>query len=312
MTHDLALNIGSSVTSALSTVANFIPKLVLFIVIMVVGWIVAKVVRGLLARLLARVGFDKVADRGGLRRWLGRNTASGLVARLVYYAILLFALQLGFGAFGPNPVSNMINGVVNFLPKAFVAIVIVVIAAAIAGAVRDIVVSTLGQLSYGRLLGTVAQVAIIALGVIAALGQIGVATSVTEPVLIAVLATGAGVIIVGVGGGLVMPMRSRWERMLNRAEGEATSLRDTRSQSARHDVQAGTGQHAQQSGMAGQQPQHTMAGQQGTRPAGARPTGSTGTSGYGTTSEGMREQGSHDIPPAYGGRSPGNPPPDQH
>lgn len=300
MTQDLALNVGSSITSALSTVANFVPKLVLFVVIMVVGWIVAKVLRGVLARVLARIGFDRVADRGGINRWLGNNTASGLVARLVYYAILLFALQLGFGVFGPNPVSNMINGVVNFLPKAFVAIVIVVIAAAIGGAVRDIVVSTLGRLSYGRLLGTIAQVAIIALGVIAALNQIGVATSVTMPVLIAVLATVAGVIVVGVGGGLVMPMRDRWERMLHRAEGEANNLRDARSQSARHDVQ-GAGQHAaaQQSGMTGQQ--QMMAGQQ------PRPTG------YSTPPEGMQQSGgAHPIPPAYGGMPPGNPPHDQH
>ena len=42
---------------------------------------------------------------------------------------------------------------------------------------------------------------IVGLGVIAALNQIGVATTVTTPVLIAVLATGGGVIVVGVGGG---------------------------------------------------------------------------------------------------------------
>jgi mechanosensitive ion channel-like protein len=300
MTQDLALNVGSSITSALSTVANFVPKLVLFVVIMVVGWIVAKVLRGVLARVLARIGFDRVADRGGINRWLGNNTASGLVARLVYYAILLFALQLGFGVFGPNPVSNMINGVVNFLPKAFVAIVIVVIAAAIGGAVRDIVVSTLGRLSYGRLLGTIAQVAIIALGVIAALNQIGVATSVTMPVLIAVLATVAGVIVVGVGGGLVMPMRDRWERMLHRAEGEASNLREARSQSAQHDVQGGGGQHAAQPGMPTGQ-QQMMAGQPG------RP------SGYSMPPEGMQQSGGpHTIPPAYGGMPPGTPPHDQH
>ncbi len=304
MTHDLALNVGSSITSALSTVANFIPKLVLFVVIMVVGWIVAKVLRGVLARVLAKIGFDRVADRGGLRRWLGNNTASGLTARLVYYAILLFALQLGFGAFGPNPVSTMINGVVNFLPKAFVAIVIVVIAAAIGGAVRDIVVSTLGRLSYGRVLGTIAQVAIVALGIIAALSQIGVATAVTMPVLIAVLATVAGVIIVGVGGGLVVPMRERWERMLHRAEGEASGLRDARSQSAQHDVQGG-GQHAAQPPATAGQQQGSMAGQPAARP-----------SGYSMPPEGMSQHqpgsGPHTIPPAYGGMPPGTPPHDQH
>jgi hypothetical protein len=54
-------------------------------------------------------------------------------------------------------------------------------------------------------------VLIIGFGVIAALDQVGVAGSVTTPVLIAVLATIGGVIVVGVGGGLVQPMQDRWE-----------------------------------------------------------------------------------------------------
>jgi hypothetical protein len=36
-----------------------------------------------------------------------------------------------------------------------------------------------------------------------------------------VLATVGGILIVGVGGGLIGPMRHRWERILDRAEQEA-------------------------------------------------------------------------------------------
>lgn len=241
MTPVLAAGVGDSITSALTTVANFVPKLVLFLVILVIGWIVAKVLRNVLGRLLARVGFDRVGERAGINRYLGKYTASTFVALLVYCAILLFALQLGFGVFGPNPVSNMINGVVNFLPKLFVAIVIVIVAAAIAGFVRDIVANGLSSMSWGGAVARVAQVFIIAMGAIAALNQIHVASSVITPVFIAVLAIIAGVAIVGIGGGLIAPMRDRWERMLNRAESEAGSMQQARSSAAQHDVQrAGT------------------------------------------------------------------------
>ena len=60
----------------------------------------------------------------------------------------------------------------------------------------------------------IASVFILGLGIIAALNQVGIATTVTTPVLIAVLATVAGILIVGVGGGLVRPMQSRWEQYL--------------------------------------------------------------------------------------------------
>ncbi len=72
-------------------------------------------------------------------------------------------------------------------------------------------------------MATAAQVLVLLLGITAALNQIGVAGSVTVPLLVAVLATVAGVVVVGVGGGLIKPMQHRWERMLNRAETE-TSL----------------------------------------------------------------------------------------
>jgi hypothetical protein len=201
----------------------FLPKALLFLLILLIGYLVARVVRNLVDKVLERVGFDKWVERGGIRAALARSKydASDIVAKLVYYAILLFTLQLAFGVWGPNAVSDLIEGVVAWLPKAFVAIIIVVIACAIAAAVKDLVSNALGGLSYGRLLANVASYFIIGLGVIAALNQIGVATTVTMPVLIAVLATVAGVLIVGVGGGLVRPMQGRWESWLQRAANES-------------------------------------------------------------------------------------------
>jgi len=212
------LNLGGAVTDLFRSVLLFLPKALGFVVILVVGWLVARVLRTAVDKVLERVGFDRAVERGGIRAALARSRydASDLVGRLVYYAVLLFTLQLAFGIWGPNPVSDLIRGVVAWLPRAFVAIVIVVVAAAIASAVRDVVANALGGLSYGRVLATVAAWFIIGLGLIAALNQIGVATTVTTPILIAVLATIAGILIVGVGGGLVRPMQARWDRWLDK------------------------------------------------------------------------------------------------
>jgi hypothetical protein len=79
----------------------------------------------------------------------------------------------------------------------------------------------MGGLSYGKVLANVASIFIIGLGVIAALSQIGVAVGGHPAVLITVLATVAGILIVGVGGGLIGPMRQRWETILDKAEQEA-------------------------------------------------------------------------------------------
>ena len=90
----------------------------------------------------------------------------------------------------------------------------------------------MGGLSYGKVLANIASIFILGLGIIAALSQIGVAVAVTLPVLITVLATVAGILIVGVGGGLVGPMRQRWERVLDRAEQEAPGQQPRRRPTA--------------------------------------------------------------------------------
>jgi len=228
MTKSLAADIDAAgaVGDALRSVMLFLPKALAFVAILVVGWLIAKAVRKIVDKVLERVGFDRVVERGGVKAALARSQydASDIVAKLAYYAVLLFTLQLAFGIWGPNPISDLIRGVVAWLPKAFVAIVIVVVASAIAKAVKDLVSNALGGLSYGRILANIASWFILGLGIIAALNQIGVATTVTTPILVAVLATVAGILIVGVGGGLVRPMQSRWDSWLNRAESESQAI----------------------------------------------------------------------------------------
>ncbi|MBX6748113.1 MAG: hypothetical protein IRY85_00325 [Micromonosporaceae bacterium] len=213
---------GGGVAGVVDNVVNVAIKVVIFLAIIGLGWLVARWIRKLLGALLRRVGYDRAAERGGLNRMLGQRTASDVTAQLVMLAFLLLVLQLAFGIFGPNPISNLISRVIEWLPKLFVAIVIVVVAAAIAGWVKDAISGVLGGVSYGRAIATAAQAAVIVLGLFAALTQIDVANAVITPVLWALLAAIVGVIVVGLGGGLIKPMQHRWERMLNRAEMETS------------------------------------------------------------------------------------------
>ncbi|WP_081916128.1 mechanosensitive ion channel family protein [Saccharothrix sp. NRRL B-16314] len=218
-----AQGIGDAAGDALRNVVTFLPKLVGFLVVLLIGWIIARVLRSAVNKVLERLHFDRAVQRGGIGDALARSKfdASGLVAQIVYYAVLLIALQVAFGVFGSNPVSDLLNQIVAWLPRAIVAIVIIVVAAAVARAVGDIISRALGGLSYGPTLGKIASWFIIALGVIAALNQIGVATTVTTPILITILATIGGIAVIGVGGGLIKPMQQRWEGWLTKAEAEA-------------------------------------------------------------------------------------------
>ncbi|MFG3495902.1 hypothetical protein [Streptomyces sp. NPDC047928] len=223
----LAVDFQQGITDAWSKVAQFVPKFVAFLVILVIGWFLSKLIAKVLDKVLRKVGFERLSERAGSDRYL-RNSkydATGIIAKVVYYGLLLITLQLAFGVFGPNPISGMIDGIVAWLPRAVVALVLVVVAMAIANAVRGIVQGVLSGTSYGNTVATVVWAVIVGLGVIAALGQAGIATAVTQPVLYAVLAAAAGILIVGVGGGMIQPMRQRMERWMAQAEQESAKAR---------------------------------------------------------------------------------------
>lgn len=220
-----AINVGQSFQNLLNTVVHEIPKILVFLVVLVVGWIIAKALAKVVDVVLRRVKFDHFVERGVVGQALARSNtdATQLIAKIVYYAILLIALQMAFGVFGTNPISTMLNAIVAWLPRAIVGIIIIVIASAIAKVVKDLVMGAIGGLSYGPFLANVASIIIIALGVIAALNQVGIAGAITTPILDTVLITCGAVIAIGVGGGLVKPMQARWERMLSAAERETNT-----------------------------------------------------------------------------------------
>lgn len=221
------VGLGNSVESALTSVLDFLPRFVAFILVLVIGYFIAKALATLTNKILERVGFERAVARGGIAEAMakGRHDASDIIAKIVYYAILLFALQMAFGIFPDNPVSELLTGIIVFLPKIFVAIIILVVGSAVAMAVKDLIQGSLGWLSYGSLLGTIASVFIMFVTIIAALNQVEIATTVTTPILIAILATVGGVIVVGVGGGLIGPMRERWGGWLSSLENETGRAR---------------------------------------------------------------------------------------
>jgi hypothetical protein len=244
-------------TTGLAIVVAFVPKLLLALVILIVGLIVAKVISKALSKLLTRVGFDRLVERGGIKKALAtsRLDPSDIIAKILYYTLVLFVLQFAFGVFGPNPVSTLLGTIIGFLPKVIVAIIIVIIAAAIATAAKTLIQGTLGGLSYGKILANAASIFILFLGVIAALNQVDTAATVTTPILIAILATVGGVAVVGVGGGLIKPMQARWETYLTKAEAEAPKAKaeagsapsiTEQAKKAKTNVQAGRAPTGQQ------------------------------------------------------------------
>jgi hypothetical protein len=216
----------SGLGEAWASVATFLPKLLGFILILVIGLIIAKALSKVISKVLERVGFDRMVERGGVKRALDRSEydASDILAKLVYYIAALFVLQLAFGVFGPNPISELITGVIAYLPNIFVAIVIVVVGAAIAAAVREMIVAAIGGLSYGNTLAGIAAGAIVVLAGFAALNQLRIAPEIVNGLFYAILAIVVGASVVAFGGGGIPVARRYVERWAQRADEESDRI----------------------------------------------------------------------------------------
>jgi hypothetical protein len=213
MTALIAVEWSQGIEDAWSDVASFVPKFLGFLIIVLVGYFVAKLIAKALNAILERVGFDKAVERGGIKKALDRSQydASDILAKVVFYALFLIVLQMAFGVFGQNPISDLLEGVIAYLPKVIAAILIIVIAAAIAAAARELIDASLGGLSYGPTLANATGIAIVVVGIFAALNQLQIAPAIVTGLFYAVLAIIVGSAVIAIGGGGITPMRARWE-----------------------------------------------------------------------------------------------------
>jgi hypothetical protein len=216
-------NFSAALGRAWESVIMFLPLFLAFLVILVIGYAVAALLGKAVDKLLTKAGFDRAVERGGIKRAMSRSGVhmSTLIGKVVFYTVFLVALQMAFGVFGPNPISLLLTDLIAFLPRIFVALAIFVVAAYVGQMVKDVVVSALGNLSYGRMLASVAGMSVVVIGVFAALDHLGVARNIVVGLFYAMLAIVVGVSIVAIGGGGIEPMRRRWERALSIADAEA-------------------------------------------------------------------------------------------
>ena len=223
------IDIEQGLEDAWSDVATFAPKLLGFFVILLIGWFIAKALSKLANTVLERVGFDGLVERGTLRQAFERSKTdpSDVIGVIVFWLVFLVALQLAFGIWGPNPISDLLEGLISYLPNVIVAVVILVIAAVLARALTEILEPTLGAVRGGSMIAKGAGLAILVVGIFAALDQLQVAPAIVTGLFYALLImiVGSAVVAFGVGG---IPIARRYlERWSQSAE---TTARDVKAE----------------------------------------------------------------------------------
>ncbi len=133
----------------ISQVLTFLPVLFGAAIVGVVGWIVATVVRTLLGSALARTSLDeKLSEDAGM------EPMSDTLADIVYWVILLVVMTMVLGKLGLHglfePLTNMINKIMFFVPNIFLAGVVFFVGYIIAKVVRGIVIGIVSAMNLQK------------------------------------------------------------------------------------------------------------------------------------------------------------------
>jgi flagellar biosynthesis protein FliQ len=205
---DIGVSIGNAFASAVDLLVLTIPRIIGFLLILLIGWIISGLLASLITTVLRTIKFNNVAQRAGITGFIqkmGLNTdPASVVANIVKWFIRLIALVAAFDALGLPAVSQIVQQFLLWIPNLIVAIVILVIAGLIANLLSDLVRGASAQAGLGNpdMLATITRAAVWGFGIIAAVNQIGVASTLVNTLftgLIAALALALGLAF-GLGG----------------------------------------------------------------------------------------------------------------
>ena len=213
-------------TDTFGDIAAFIPKLIAFLLIFLIGMFVARLIRRAIGTLLTKINFDSYIDKAGIGAPLQRAgfaDSGRFVAQIIYYLIALLVLKLSLSAFGDNDISDALDGMIAFIPKLIVAIIIIVITGLVANAVGNMIRPALNDVDYGATLGKIATGAIWMIGIFAAIDQIDFAADIVDTLFTAIVGSLSAILILKFGIGGIWSARDRfWPNVYDQLSGTDT------------------------------------------------------------------------------------------
>ncbi|MGH0031029.1 MAG: mechanosensitive ion channel family protein [Myxococcota bacterium] len=178
-----------------TTVAGFLPNLAATLVILGVGWLLSRLAQAVAEGLLRRLGLDRATAQlqatDTLREAGIASAPSRIVARLVFWVLMLTFVLSAVETLGLTAVTTTIDRLIGFLPNVIAAALILVLGLLLARFVRNLVSSgaAVADIGQAQRIGALAQGALVVVVAVVALEQLGIETDVVVTILTAAVAT---------------------------------------------------------------------------------------------------------------------------
>jgi hypothetical protein len=185
-------------------IVNFLPQLLVALGILLAGFAIAKMVERGTDVTLHRVGFDRWMRDGGVTEALERAGTSldpsTVLAKLVFWTVMLLVILVASNALGLAVVSALFAELLAYIPNVIAAVIVLVLGLVLGEFVKDLILASAGAVHGVPTLARAAKAAIIVLAVFMALEQLTIGEDIVLVAFVAVV--GAAALAAGIAFGL--------------------------------------------------------------------------------------------------------------
>lgn len=182
-----------AITNALNAFIEAIPQVLGALLIILVGWVISSILARIIREVLERAGADRAFARHGGDVYGSRSSEfvpSVVASEIVKWIVRFIFLVAAANVLGMPQVSELLNEVLLWIPNLIVAAIILLVAPLLARFVRGAIEVGAGEMGFSnaRLLGRIAEVAIVAFAVLIAINQLGIAADLINILFIGIVA----------------------------------------------------------------------------------------------------------------------------
>ncbi len=140
----------------ISKILVFLPNLFAAALILLIGWFIARILQKIVTGLLVALGAERLSEKVGLSKVLGKQGLSGSIGLVVYILILIPVLLAALQALALEavtmPVSNMLNQILGALPALFGAALVLFIAYVLGRVIAELAANLLNAIGFDSVL----------------------------------------------------------------------------------------------------------------------------------------------------------------
>lgn len=187
-TLDFAQIVQISLLQLWEKVLNVLPDILGAVIIILIGFIVAPIFGGIVKKIIDLIKIDQLAEKVGLidvlKPYFKKPSISLFVGKLVKWFFVIAFFMAAAEVLSWNQVTEFLNKVILYIPNVLIAVVILVIGAIAGKFLQEVVVRSVegsnAPIKHPKVLGNIANIAIMVFAILAALIQLGIAPSLIQ------------------------------------------------------------------------------------------------------------------------------------